>query len=104
MLSASTIEYPFWSLGVGLDPSSATALRAANGAPPSTSAEPTAPIHSPQVRNCSADCSGVKSCIGVAGPRYRYRNLLTDRSSRKRRAQRAPTPRSQGGLGNRQQP
>ena len=53
-----------------------TLARVPNGAPASTIADPTCPIHSSHSRICSADCSGVNSSIGVAGPRYRYKNLL----------------------------
>ena len=39
------------------------------GARAAVSDGPTRPIHSPQARICSADCSGVISSIAAAGPR-----------------------------------
>lgn len=68
-LSASTMVYPFWSLGVPSAPLSVTDALAPNGAPPSTRAGPTRPIQSPHAFICSSAWAGVKSAIGVAGPR-----------------------------------
>src|SRR5436190_23616163 len=52
------------------------AARAPSGAPGSTRAGPSRLIHAPQAFICSADCSGVNSVIGWAGPWYRNRYLL----------------------------
>src|ERR1035441_5469928 len=61
--------------GAGREPSPATAVRPAMGAPPSSRASPTLPIQAFHAcRSCSPP-SGVMSAWGVAGPLYKRDEL-----------------------------